>query len=187
MSLERLSGGTRLALQAPVLAPEMAEGDSVAVDGCCLTLVRKDGETLVFDLSQETLTRTALGSLTEGAEVNLEPAVRAGDPLGGHYVQGHVDAVGRVRLIEPEGNGVRMWIEIPSSVMRYCVEKGSLCVAGVSLTIAEAASESIAVALIPYTLAETTLGTAKVGDPVNLEADVLAKYVERITLGGDGK
>jgi len=124
----------------------------------------------------ETLNRAKLF----GAQVNLEPALRAGDPLGGHYVQGHVDGVGRVRSVEPEGEGVRMWIEAPAELLRYCVEKGSVAVQGVSLTIAELSDDAFAVALVPHTLAETTLGGLAAGAEVNLEADVLAKYVERL-------
>ncbi|HWH05642.1 MAG TPA: riboflavin synthase [Gaiellaceae bacterium] len=128
----------------------------------------------------ETLRRTSLGRLAEGAAVNVEPALRAGEPLGGHYVQGHVDGVGRVRSAEPEGEGARLWIEAPPEVLRYCVEKGSIAVEGVSLTVAELAEDAFAVALVPHTLAETTLGALRPGAEVNLEADVLAKYVERL-------
>jgi len=173
----------RLVIAAPGLAGELEIGDSVAVDGCCLTVVGRQGEALAFDLSAETLSRSAVGSLGVGQGANLEPAIRVGEPLGGHYVQGHVDAVGRVRSIEPEGDGVRMWLEVPLDVLRYCVEKGSLTVAGVSLTIAELADDAVAVALIPHTLEVTTLGKAKPGDAVNLEADVIAKYVERLIAG----
>jgi riboflavin synthase len=143
-------------------------------------VVEKEGETICFDLSPETLSRSTLGSLAPGHGVNLEPAIRAGEPLGGHYVQGHVDGVGRVRSLVPEGEGVRMWIDVPVELRRYCASKGSLAVAGVSLTVAELTSDAVAVALIPHTLAATTLGTAKPGDPLNLEADMIAKYVERL-------
>ncbi|HVM16348.1 MAG TPA: riboflavin synthase, partial [Gaiellaceae bacterium] len=112
--------------------------------------------------------------------VNVEPALRAGEPLGGHYVQGHVDGVGRVRSADREGEGARLWIEAPPEVLRYCVEKGSIAVEGVSLTVAELAEDAFAVALVPHTLAETTLGALRPGAEVNLEADVLAKYVERL-------
>ena len=173
----------RLVVAAPGLASELGIGDSVAVDGCCLTVVARQGEALAFDISAETLSRTAIGSFIAGQGANLEPAVRVGEPLGGHYVQGHVDAVGRVRSLLSEGDGVRMWLEIPPDVLRYCVEKGSLTVAGVSLTIAELTEDAVAVALIPHTLEVTTLGQAKPGDSVNLEADVIAKYVERLLTG----
>jgi riboflavin synthase len=171
-----------LSVSAPELAPGLEPGDSVAVDGCCLTVVAKERDTLVFDVSAETLSRSSVGELATGTSVNLEPAVRTGEPLGGHLVQGHVDAVGHVLSAEPEGEGVRMWVEIPPEVLRYCVEKGSLTVAGVSLTIAELGEEAVAVALIPHTLEHTTLGQAGPGDPVNLEADVIAKYVEKLFL-----
>jgi len=181
--LERSEQQARLSVTAFALAPGLEIGDSVAVDGCCLTVVEIDGRTLSFDLSLETLSRSALGALGPGRDVNLEPALRAGEPLGGHYVQGHVDAVGRVRSLEREGDGVRMWIELPPEVLRYCVEKGSITVAGVSLTIAELADDAVAVALIPHTLDVTTLGNAAPGDQLNLEADVIAKYVERLLPG----
>jgi riboflavin synthase len=167
----------RLAVETSVRA---AVGDSVAIDGVCLTVVGGDERTLAFDLVPETLARTTLGRLGPGAQVNVEPALRAGDPLGGHYVQGHVDAVGRVRSLEPEGEGARMWVEAPPQVLRYCVEKGSICVSGVSLTVAGLDEEAFAVALVPHTLAATTLGLLGPGDEVNLEADLLAKYVERL-------
>jgi riboflavin synthase len=182
-----LDGGAEqahLSVSAPHLVPEAEIGDSVAVDGCCLTVVARKRDTLVFDVSPETLSRSSIGELESGSDVNLEGAVRAGEPLGGHYVQGHVDAVGRVRSVSPEGDGARMWIEVPPEVLRYCVEKGSLTVAGVSLTIAEMADDAVAVALIPHTLEVTTLGAARPGKRVNLEADVLAKYVERLLDGG---
>lgn len=183
VSLEGDEERARLVVAAPALASELEIGDSVAVDGCCLTVVEKQAETVAFDLSAETLSRTAIGLLGAGQGVNLEPAIRVGEPLGGHYVQGHVDAVGRVRSLVPEGEGVRIWIELPPDVLRYCVEKGSLTVAGVSLTVAELADDAVAVALIPHTLEVTTLGKVGPGDTVNLEADVIAKYVERLLPG----
>jgi riboflavin synthase len=183
VSLEGDREQARLVVAAPGLAPELQTGDSVAVDGCCLTVVGSEEEALAFDLSTETLSRSSLGSLRAGQRANLEPAIRVGEPLGGHYVQGHVDAVGRVRSLVPEGEGVRIWIELPPDVLRYCVEKGSLTVAGVSLTVAKLTDDAVAVALIPHTLEVTTLGKAQLGDAVNLEADVLAKYVERLLAG----
>jgi riboflavin synthase len=183
VSLEGDEEQARLVVAAPGLAPGLEIGDSVAVDGCCLTVVGLEKEAIAFDLSAETLSRSAIGSLGAGQGVNLEPAIRVGEPLGGHYVQGHVDAIGRVRSLVPEGEGVRMWIELPPEVLRYCVEKGSLTVAGVSLTVAELKDDELAVALIPHTLDVTTLGKARPGDAVNLEADVIAKYVERLLPG----
>jgi riboflavin synthase len=156
-------------------------GDSVAIDGVCLTVVDGDRSTLAFDAVPETLSRTTLGSLAAGAPVNLEPALRAGEALGGHYVQGHVDGTGRVRSVDPEGEGRRVWLDAPPAILRYCVEKGSVAVDGVSLTVAALDDGGFAVALVPHTLAVTTLGSLSVEDEVNLEADVLAKYVERLT------
>jgi riboflavin synthase len=175
--------GVRLRIDAPETAAQAAVGDSVAINGVCLTVTERNGTSLSFDAVPETLSRTALGRLAAGSAVNLEPALRAGEPLGGHYVQGHVDGVGRVRSIEPEGDGVRLAVETPAELLRYCVEKGSITVEGVSLTIAALRDHGFEVALIPHTLAETTLATLAPGDPVNLEADVLAKYVERRSAG----
>jgi riboflavin synthase len=168
--------GARLLVDAPETSAEV--GDSIAVDGVCLTVVEHDGGQFAFDVVAETLSRTNLGTLTADARVNIEPALRAGDPLGGHMVQGHVDGVGRMRSVSQP-----VWIDAPPDVLRYCVEKGSIAVDGVSLTIAALDDAGFAVALVPHTLAATTLGAAKPGDPVNLEVDVLAKYVERLTMG----
>ena len=168
--------GGRLVIESRIQAEV---GDSVAVDGVCLTVTEAQNGTLVFDVMVETLNRAKLF----GPQVNLEPALRAGDPLGGHYVQGHVDGVGTVRSIEPEGEGKRVWIDAAPELMRYLVEKGSVTVEGVSLTVAGLASEGFAVALVPHTLAATTLGNLVPGDKVNLETDVLAKYVERLLPG----
>jgi riboflavin synthase len=172
--------GVRLRIDAPETAAQAAIGDSVAINGVCLTVTARDGASLSFDAVPETLSRTALGRLAPGSAVNLEPALRAGEPLGGHYVQGHVDGVGRVRSLEPEGDGVRLTIAAPDELLRYFVEKGSVAVEGVSLTIAALRDDAFEIALIPHTLAETTLAALVPGDPVNLEADVLAKYVERL-------
>ena len=172
--------GIRLEIEAPRTAATTAAGDSVSIDGACLTAEAVVDGRIAFHAVAETVRRSALGSLGPGAEVNVEPALRAGEPLGGHYVQGHVDGVGRVRANDREGEGRRVWIEAAPDVLRYCVEKGSIAVQGVSLTIAELAEDAFAVALVPYTLAETTLGSLAPGDPVNLEVDVLAKYVERL-------
>jgi riboflavin synthase len=172
--------GVRLVLDAPQTAATASLGDSVAIDGCCLTVVDRDGERLAFVAVPETLARTTLGRLERGATVNLEPALRAGEPLGGHIVQGHVDGVGRVRSVEPEGDGVRLTVDAPSTIVRYCVEKGSIAVAGVSLTVAALDADGFAIALVPHTLAVTTLGCVRARDEVNVEVDVLAKYVERL-------
>jgi riboflavin synthase len=155
---------------------EAAVGDSVAIDGVCLTVVDASDGRLAFDVVPETLARAK----PFGAEVNVEPALRAGDSMGGHVVQGHVDGVGRVRSVEPEGDGQRAWVDVPPETLRYCVEKGSVAMDGVSLTVAALDDRGFAVALVPHTLAETTLGSLAAGDEVNLEVDILAKYVERL-------
>jgi len=173
-------GGIRLLIEGPETAARVAIGDSVAISGCCLTVVALENGTLSFDAVPETLARTSLGALAAGETVNLESAVRAGEPLGGHVMQGHVDGVGTARSVEAEGDGRRIWFDAPEPVLRYVVEKGSIAVDGVSLTVAALDDEGFAVALIPHTLAETTLGDLEPGQPVNLEADVLAKYVERL-------
>ena len=177
-----LNGGetVRLELEAPSTAASAAVGDSVAIDGVCLTVVEVHGPRLAFDAVPETLARTSLGALAEGSRVNLEPALRAGDPLGGHYVQGHVDGVGTARSSESEGDGRRVWFDAPAELLRYVVEKGSIAVQGTSLTVAALDGSGFAVALIPHTLEATTLGALEPGDSINLEVDVLAKYVERL-------
>ena len=181
VAARRNGSGLELRVAAPETADTTSVGDSVAVAGCCLTAVAtKDGE-LAFDAVPETIARTTLGELAEGAEVNLEPALRAGEPLGGHYVQGHVDGTGRVRSLEPEGDGAQLTLDVPQELLRYCAEKGSLAVDGVSLTIAALGDDTVEIALVPHTLAATTLGSLSTGAPVNLEVDVLAKYVERLS------
>jgi riboflavin synthase len=152
------------------IAPDV--GDSVAVDGVCLTVVEARDGTLAFDVVAETLSRVK----PFGDEVNLEPALRAGEPLGGHYVQGHVDGIGRVRSLDD----ARLVVDVPPALLRYCVEKGSIAIDGVSLTVAALHDDALEVALVPHTLEATTLGALRRGDPVNLEVDVLAKYVERL-------
>jgi riboflavin synthase len=170
----------RLRVAAPQAAARTAVGDSVAISGVCLTAVGlSDGE-VEFDVVGETLQRSSLGRLEPGSPVNVEPALRVGDPLGGHYVQGHVDAVGRVRSAAPGGEGLVVRFDAPTEVLRYCVEKGSIAVEGVALTITAIDGDGFAVALVPHTLSETTLGSLAPGDEVNLEADVLAKFVERL-------
>jgi riboflavin synthase len=151
-------------------------GDSVSVDGVCLTVADRTNGSLAFDVMPETLGRAK----SFGAEVNLETALRAGDPLGGHYVQGHVDGVGRVGAVEAEGDSRRVTVEAPTEVLRYCVVKGSITLDGVSLTIAALSENAFEVALVRRTLEATTLGSLAPGDEVNLEVDVLAKYVERL-------
>lgn len=183
-------GNVRLRVAAPAALRDARVGDSIAVCGVCLTVTAlgPDGGWFEADVVPETLSRTTLGGLRTGDAVNLEPCLRPVDRLGGHIVQGHVDAVGRVRDVAREGDGVRMTIEAPPSVLRYVVEKGSIAVDGVSLTVAGLRPGAFEVALIPHTLRATTLGRRRPGDAVNLEADILGKYVERLLQGraGDG-
>ncbi len=178
------SDGIRLEVEAPETAARTSVGDSVSIDGVCLTAVAVGAGNIAFEAVPETLGRTSLGSLTAGVRVNVEPALRAGDPLGGHHVQGHVDGVGAVRSVADEGGGRRIWIDAPPEIVRYAVEKGSITVQGVSLTVAELDDRGFAVALVPHTLAATTLGELEAGRVVNLEVDVLAKYVERLLIDG---
>jgi len=172
--------GAVVVVDAPATAATTAVGDSVAIDGVCLTAETVDGARLRFHAVPETLRRTSLGRLGAGEPVNVEPALRAGEPLGGHIVQGHVDGVGRVTAVAAEGDGARVTVEAPADILRYCVEKGSVTVEGVSLTVAELHDDAFVVALIPHTLEVTTLGALAPGREVNLEVDVLAKYVERL-------
>ena len=168
-------GGARLEVEAPWLAGRLRPGESVAVNGCCLTVAQATPGGFAADLVAETLRRTALGRLPAGAEVNLERPLAVGGRLGGHLVQGHVDGVARV--LDP---GPELRVELPPDLARYVVEKGSIAVDGVSLTVAAVGPDWFAVALVPHTLQVTTLGRRRPGDPVQLEVDVVAKYVERL-------
>jgi riboflavin synthase len=159
-------------------------GASVAVNGTCLTVVARTSDSLAFDLSEETLDRTSLRRLEVGHPVNLERPATLGSRLGGHLVQGHVDGMGEVTAVEPDGaGGALVTVRVPANLLRYVVEKGSITVDGVSLTVATLTGGDVTIALIPHTLAGTTLGTARPGEPVNLEVDVIAKYVERLLEG----
>ena len=173
-------GQTVLALHAPDIREGLALGDSVCVDGACLTVTDLDPEGFTVGLAPETLRRTALGSVTEGSRVNLERAVPVGGRLGGHVVQGHVDGVGRIAGLRPEGDSVVVTIEVGEQMSRYIVEKGFVALDGISLTVTERGDRHLAVALVPYTQTHVNLSTKQVGDPVNIEVDVLAKYVESI-------
>jgi len=170
-------------VEAPRTAGAASLGDSISVNGVCLTAETVTDGRIGFHAVPETLRRTSLGALRAGTAVNVEPALRAGEPIGGHYVQGHVDGVGRVRSVERRDGDVRVAVEAATELLRYCVEKGSVTVEGVALTVAELADDAFVVALIPFTLEETTLGGLEAGAAVNLEVDVLAKYVERLLLG----
>jgi riboflavin synthase len=167
--------GARLAVATP-LAAELERGDSIAVNGVCLTAVATSNDSFEADVMEETLVRSTLGRVRPGDRVNLELALRVGDRLGGHFVQGHVDATGRVERIEEREHSRLMRFGAPPELLRYVVEKGSIAVDGVSLTVSEVDAKGFSVSLIPETLQRTTLGTLAEGDPVNLEVDMLAKY-----------
>jgi riboflavin synthase len=182
-SVERIGDGARVQIAATRVLDDAAIGASIALNGCCLTVVELGEGGFAADAVTETLRRTALGGLRPGDPVNLERPVRLADRLGGHLVQGHVDAVGALRASEPNADGSRrMEFSAPATLLRYVVEKGSITVDGISLTVAATLDDGFAVAVIPHTLAVTTLGTKLVGDPVNLEVDILAKYVERLLM-----
>ncbi len=176
--------GTRLAIEAGELTDELAEGDSVAVNGVCLTATSVADGAFSADVMAETLDRSSLGPLQPGDRVNLELPLRAADRLGGHVVQGHVDGVGSVAVLADDGFARIVTVAAEPALLRYVVEKGSIAVDGVSLTVAAVDADGFSVSLIPETLERTTLGTVKPGDPVNLEVDVLAKYVEKLTRAG---
>jgi len=178
-SLEETPIGRRLSVSAPEL-DALSIGASLAVNGVCLTVVEGTGDTVALDVVPETLRRTNLGDLRPGSPVNLERPMRADGRFDGHVVQGHVDGVGSVTAINDDSTGTTMEIRADAQLMRHIVEKGSITVDGVSLTVASAGTEAFTVALIPHTLEVTTLGLRNEGDPVNLETDVLAKYVERL-------
>jgi riboflavin synthase len=173
-------GGARLEVEAPWLDGELTVGESVAVNGCCLTVAEATPAGFAADLVAETLRRTALGRLAPGARVNLERPLPLGGRLGGHLVQGHVDGIAEVLDRTPVGDGEEVRIELPPDLERYLVEKGSITVDGVSLTVAAVGPGWFGVALVPHTLEVTTLGERRPGDPVQLEVDVVAKYVERL-------
>ena len=168
----------RLRVQAGAVSEGVGLGDSIAVNGVCLTVTKIEGQTLGFDAVRETLERSALGTLATGSGVNLERAMQAGARLDGHIVQGHVDGTGTVKALEEEGQDVKLFIDCDSSLAELLVDKGSVTIDGVSLTVVTAAPTSFDVVLIPHTLAETTLGDYQPGQTVNLEADILGKYVK---------
>jgi riboflavin synthase len=188
-SLETLPGGARLRVDAGPLAASLAISASIAVNGCCLTVVEITGETFTADLSGETLRRTSLGEMKSGARVNLERPLSAGKELGGHFVQGHVDGVGRITRLTPEGPNWWLGVRVPAEIAQYVAMKGSIAIDGISLTVAaisgkagrhQEASCVVEAAIIPFTHAHTNLQSLTLGDAVNLEADILAKYVERL-------
>ncbi len=181
------TAGIRLTIVPPALMVNPADpcqvGDSVAINGCCLTIIAIDAVGWSFQAGTETLSKTNLGRLQVGDPVNLERALLVSARLGGHFVQGHVDGVGTVATIATEGDWITMDFTTPPALARQMVTKGSVCVDGVSLTVVTVTDNSFRVALIPHTLAMTTLGVRRVGDPVNLETDILGKYVERLLAG----
>jgi riboflavin synthase len=178
----------RLEVACRTVTADSPIGASVAVNGVCLTVVDRDGGRLAFDLSEETLARTALGAVRRGTRVNLERPVTLATRLSGHLVQGHVDGVGTVvSVVRDDAGGATFRVRVPAELLRYVVHKGSIAIDGVSLTVASVHEDGISVALIPHTLAVTTLGTAAPGDPVHLEVDVIAKYVERLTRNDPGQ
>jgi len=181
-TIDRTEDGARVTIETPLVA-ELSAGDSIAVNGVCLSAAALENGSFAADAMNETLSRTSLGDLAPGTEVNLELPLRAGDRLGGHVVQGHVDGVGRVASVDEDGFARRVRVEAPAGVMRYVIEKGSIAVDGVSLTVAALDERSFTVSLIPDTVQRTNLGRAAVGDGVNLEVDVLAKYVEKLMRG----
>ena len=176
---ERTGDGVRVTVGTP-LSGELESGDSIAVNGVCLTATEIGADSFAAEVMNETLARTSLGDAQPGSDVNLELALRASDRLGGHIVQGHVDALGTVSGLSEDGFARRVTIDAPAEVLRYIVQKGSITVDGVSLTVAELDNQSFTVSLIPETLQRTNLGRAELGTRVNLEVDVLAKYVEKL-------
>jgi len=177
-SLDKRGDGARLTLETP-LAEQLQLGESLAVNGCCLTVTDSVNGTVAFDLLGETLDRTNLGALAHGARVNLERALRADGRFGGHFVQGHIDTTAEVISAEGTGTDLNLIISLPSSGARYLIEKGSIAVNGVSLTVATLGADCFGLWIIPHTLQETNLGDLKSGSPVNLEYDMLAKYAEK--------
>lgn len=182
-SISDLGDAARLAIHGPEVTSDARPGDSISVNGVCLTVVELMDGVFTADVMQETLTRSALGALDPGSPVNLERAARVDSRLGGHIMQGHVDGVATVSDISPTENWTTMTFDLPPGLSRYVVEKGSIAVDGVSLTVVAVDDATFAVSLIPTTLAHTTLGNRRVGDAVNIEVDVIAKYVERLMEG----
>lgn len=185
-AVEAADGGSRLRIETS-LADELAPGGSVAVNGACLTAVEIGDGAFSADVMNQTLSVTSLGSLEPGARVNLEPALRVGDPIGGHIVQGHVDGVGEIAAVEPDGFSRRLLVTIPGPLRRYVVEHGSVALDGVSLTVARTTEEGLEVSLIPETLERTTLGDAEPGNGLNVEVDLIARYAERLLGGFDNR
>jgi riboflavin synthase len=179
-SFDHSAEGGRMRIRAPELAPQLQISGSIAVNGCCLTVVARDAECFELDLSGETIRRTSFGEMAAGTRVNLEPPMRAGDEFGGHFVQGHVDGVGRVTRLESEGENWWLGVRVPENVWPYVAMKGSIAFDGISLTVAGWHDGIVEIAIIPYTWQVTNVQHMRLGDAVNVEADVLAKYIERL-------
>jgi riboflavin synthase len=182
-ALRHEAGAARLVVSASAVLGDTALGDSICVNGVCLTVVEMDKSVFSADVAVETLKVTNLGELKAGAKVNLERALRLSARIGGHLVSGHVDAVGRIRERREEGNGWRIFIDAPDPVLRYVIKKGSIAIDGISLTVADVDKKGFSIAMIPHTAKLTTLGFKSAGDSVNLEADIIGKYVERLLSG----
>ena len=179
-SLEKTLSGTRLTILAKTVMDDLPIGASISVNGACLTVVKRDDKEFTVDVSPETMGVTNLGKLSAGSPANLERAMKLNERIGGHLVAGHVDGIGIIRARHQEGNGTVLTIETPPEILRYCISKGSITVDGVSLTINEIAGRSFSVMIIPHTAKVTTLGIKQIGDTVNLESDLIGKYVERL-------
>ncbi len=179
--IQKLAHGARLKIYSKNLIKTSQIGDSISVNGVCLTVceIDKSKSVISFDVSHETLQKTTLGELKKDDPVNLEPAITLNTPLGGHLVSGHVEGIGKIKKIEKIGNDLKIEIDAPQEILRYCIKKGSIAVDGVSLTIVDLYSNSFTVVLIPHTARMTTLGFKKIGSSVNLESDIIAKYVEK--------
>jgi riboflavin synthase len=185
-AIEPLDQASRIRIRGPIVTSDVQPGDSISVNGVCLTVVDPAQGTFAADVMAETLSRSSLAAIEVGAAVNLERAARVDSRLGGHIVQGHVDGIGHISGIQQQENWTLMTIELPDELSRYLVEKGSITVDGVSLTVVSVTPHEFVISLIPTTLAETTLGSRSTGDTVNLEVDVIAKYVEKMLEGRVG-
>ncbi len=185
VSLEKKTESARLSIKASEVVKDAVPGDSIAVNGVCLTVTKllTHNSELFFDVSYETMRSTNLGNLKRGDRVNLEPSLRLNSKVGGHFVTGHVEDIGKIRSKTPSGNALRIEIETPDNVLRYLVEKGSVAVDGISLTVVDVLKDAFSVVIIPHTAKMTTIGFKNVGDTVNLEPDILGKYVAKFLTG----
>ncbi len=187
VAVRPLGNGVELTIRTALPLSEVAIGDSVACDGCCLTVESMDGDRFTATAGRETLDKTTLGGVRPGRAIHLERALRVGDRLGGHLVQGHVDGVGKVVRITPERESTVIWVALPAELARYVAAKGSITIDGVSLTVNELSGHQFRVNIVPHTVEVTRLGAFSPGDAVNLEVDILAKYVERMLLAGSSE